>query len=157
MAGLDGDGIRVSKTPSGGIMTQYLQVLRYQSVAAMPKPCNVQADNMIKRRLLVGLEIVMLAFVIYVIGGFTVLRYVEYKDSAIPIEASRTQVRHILSYFTETKVPPSDVPRGFREDFSIVVPGFSIYRYDCFGLSALAIHVVYDKHGHAVRIIPTYE
>ena len=110
-----------------------------------------------KRLLLLCPVIVILAFVIYVIGGFTALRYVEDKYSAIPMGASRTQVRHILGHFTETKVPPSDVPRGFREDFSVVVPGYTIYRYDCFGWSALAIHVVYDRHGRVRRVIQTYE
>lgn len=117
---------------------------------------NVQVSKM-KKGLLLCLAIVILAFLIYVIGGFTALRYVEKKCSAIPMGASRTQVRHILGHFTEVKVSPSDVPRGFRENFSVVIPGFSVYRYDCLGLSALAIHVVYDKHGRAVRIIPTYE
>jgi uncharacterized protein YneF (UPF0154 family) len=110
-----------------------------------------------KKSVLLCLAIVILAFLIYVVGGFTALRYVEKKYSDIPMGASRTQVRQILGRFTEVKVSASDVPRGFRENFSVVVPGSSIYRYDCFGLSALAIHVVYDKHGHAVRIIPTYE
>ena len=115
---------------------------------------NMQKRTRIFLRIIV---LIVLVVAVYVIGGYTTLSYLEDKYDEIPMKASQAQVRNVLHHFREVKVTPIDVPEGFRENYSKSVPSYRIYRYDFLGLPALAIHVVYDKQGHAVRKIPTYE
>jgi len=88
-----------------------------------------------------------------VMGSFYV--YADRSYDRVCTLRNRTAIKSVLRGFREAQVPVTDIPGGFQ-NAAWGDPKYSVYRYS-FGVPDNCIHVVYDKQGTAVAIIPTYE